>query len=109
MPEIQPGASARWSDPETSWEAAEQVDVSRLEGLVLDLVRQYRNGLTSKEAAEILRIPDRSISPRFAPLKRKQLIYDCGERRYYKSGVRQIVWKAVPTQRELAFEERKSE
>jgi hypothetical protein len=85
------------------------VDVSRLEGLVLDCVREHtRLGVVSKEAAEILHIPDRSISPRFRPLARKKLIYDSGERRYYKSSVRQIVWKAVPSQRELELEERKA-
>jgi len=88
-------AYARNTDPETSWEAAESVDVGRLEGMVLSVLRQYPDGLTGKQVAHILNMQTDTIRPRFRPLANKGLIYDCGERRIYCSKTSQIVWKAT--------------
>ena len=72
-------AVARASDPQTSQDAA--VRVSRMVGKIADAVMltlQARGPMTGSELAEVTRIPLNSITPRFAQLKRKGLIYAAG-------------------------------
>ena len=51
--------------------------------------------MTSEEVAEALDMTRVTVSPRFAPLKRKGLVYDSGERRKGLSGRPAIVWKCT--------------
>ena len=84
-------ALSRNTDPDTSAAAAASVRGSKanaLESKVLDTLQAHSDGLTSSEVANLLDLHAWSISPRFAPLRRKGLIFDSGER----SG-RSIVWK----------------
>jgi hypothetical protein len=91
-----PKEMARTADPDTSHEAAEKVDSAKLERLVFEVIARNPNGMTSDEVMR--HFPDhgvQTISPRFAPLIRKGLIEDTGERRKAASGRSQRVMKAV--------------
>ena len=92
-------AYARGTDPETSHEAAESVRTTKLETIVLTAIRNcgYR-GATSYEVEKITRLPNQTLTPRFAPLCRKKKIHDSGEKRVGGSGRRQIVWKYTEEQ-----------
>lgn len=82
----------RHTDPETSKEAA-QFDVTRLEGEVYAVLRIQPS--TAEEIAQALGKALPTVTPRFAPLKRKGLIYDTGERRPGASGRSRIVYAAA--------------
>jgi hypothetical protein len=85
----------RRTDPDTSVEAAMAVDATRLEALVAEAIRaEGTKGATTRELSEILHMDWGSITPRCAPLVRKRLIYDSGERRQWRYGRKGIVWKA---------------
>lgn len=87
---------ARHTDPETSHEAAEQVDITRAEKLVLDAIRMSGHlGLIAADFPYYTGLPLNSATPRTRPLLEKGLIYDSGERRIAPSGRRQIVWRAA--------------
>ena len=91
-----PKEMARTADPDTSHEAAEKVDSAKLERLVFEVIARNPNGMISDEVMR--HFPDhgvQTISPRFAPLIRKGLIEDTGERRKAASGRSQRVMKAV--------------
>ena len=91
-----PKEMARTKDPDTSHEAAEKIDSAKLERLVFEVIARNPNGMTSDDAMR--HFPDhgvQTISPRFAPLIRKGLIEDTGERRKAASGRSQRVMKAV--------------
>lgn len=89
-----PKKMARNTDPDTSHDAAEKVDTARLERMVYEVICMYPNGCTSDQ---IMRhFPKhgvQTISPRYAPLLRKGLIYDTGERRPGNLGRQQRVLK----------------
>lgn len=78
---------------DTSRDAAESIDATKLEAMVLGDIRSAgTNGLTQDEL--ILRHPDMSyssITARPAALKRKKLIVDSGIRRKGRSGRNQAV------------------
>ena len=82
----------RKDDPDTSKEAA-QLDVSKLEGRVYELLRF--KPLTTEELAFSLNKPLQSITPRIAPLRRKGMIYDTGIRKRGEAGRPRIVWAAA--------------
>jgi len=89
-------AVSRNSDPDTSATAAESVRGTRaneLESKVLNVLTEHPEGLTGQEVTDILGMDRVTTSPRFAPLKRKGLIYDSGERRKGPSNRPAIVWK----------------
>ena len=67
---------SRRNSPATSKEAAQRVDVSRLEQLVLDAVKRAgKTGITGKELVSKFReIPYSSLTARPSALKRKGLI-----------------------------------
>jgi biotin operon repressor len=91
-------AFAKRSDPETSHVAAKKIkkDLPKLEHLVLQSIRQSGDrGMTGDELAEDTNIFRHTCCPRLAPLKRKGLIVDSGERRPGNTGKKQIVWRAV--------------
>lgn len=82
---------------DTSIAAAKNIEATRLEALVLDAIRNAGNlGVTADELLAMF--PEHSyssITARPAALKRKNLIYDSGERRSGRSGRSQAVLKAV--------------
>lgn len=87
---------ARNTDPDTSHEAAEKVDTARLERMVYEVICMYPSGCTSDQIMK--HFPNhgvQTISPRYAPLLRKGLIYDTGDRRPGILGRRQRVLKKV--------------
>jgi predicted transcriptional regulator len=63
----------RGTDPQTSHDAANALNASQLERLVVDCIR--KNGpIASDRVAQILGMSLQSISPRFRPLANKGLI-----------------------------------
>ena len=92
-------AASRNSDPDTSAAAASSIrgeKANALESKVLDMVKAHPDGLTGQEVTDLLGLDRVTTSPRFAPLKRKGLIYDSGERRSGPSNRPAIVWKERP-------------
>ena len=60
---------ARNTDPATSHEAAERVDVTKLQKLVIEALNETKIPMTSLAIARHLNIPVWSISPRMKPLE----------------------------------------
>lgn len=89
---------ARNTDPETSHEAALNLDANLLERLVLETLLKH-GPLTSEGVADLLKISLVSISPRFRPLVNKGKIADTGVRAKNKSGRSAILWRAIPAQK----------
>jgi DNA-binding MarR family transcriptional regulator len=85
----------RHNDPDTAQEAAESIDVTKLESAVLSALGKSVSGLTVYEIAERLDISLVSASPRLRPLVRKGFVEDSGDRRETPSGRRAIVWRLV--------------
>ena len=86
----------RKEDPDTSKDAAEKVDTTRLEQLVYEAIAKHPNGCTSEEV--MAHFPNhgiQTISPRYAPLIRKGFIEDTGERRKAKNGRSQRVLRVI--------------
>ena len=87
---------ARATDPETSKEAAQSVDPSRLEKIVLDVIKSFPEGCICQDIEHALpHIRTSSITPRLRPLIKKGLIVDTGEKRPGFSGRNQRVVRAV--------------
>ncbi len=89
----QQDARARRKDPSTAKDAATEQrgsKAARLSALVLHALHA-RGPSTSKEIAEYLDEEYVSISPRFRPLERKQIIEEFGK----KDGA--IVWRIKPS------------
>lgn len=82
---------------DTSIEAAESIDVGKLEGMVLNAIRSAgTNGMTQTEL--LSKFPGysySSITARPSALKRKGLITDSGLRRPSATGRNQMVLVAV--------------
>lgn len=87
MPLFRRGAS------DTSIEAAQSIELPKLERMVLNAIRQAkRKGMTQDELLEKFRhYSYSSITARPSALKRKGLILDSGERRTGRSGRRQAI------------------
>ena len=87
---------ARHTDPKTAKAAAKSVDATKLEAMVLEILRE-KGSMTSHEIASELGMSMalQSVTPRTAPLKNKGLIRDSGVRRPNESGRKAIVWEAV--------------
>lgn len=91
-------AYARHSDPHTSHDAAESVrgkEANRLEREILSVLQRHPHGLTNHEISEATGLPWNTTSPRIAPLVRKGLVCDTGERRKAATNRACIVWGAV--------------
>jgi hypothetical protein len=84
----------RKNDPDTSKEAAKSITTD-LEQVVLDCLKTFPDGATMDQIVDALGMPAVSVSPRFAPLLRKKLIIDTGERRKGLSGRSQRVLKSI--------------
>jgi len=90
-------AFARNEDPDTSHRAAETVDVSKMQALVLEAISRFPDGATAEDIERAL--PQHrwnTITPRFAPLMRAGAIVDTGLRRKASTGRNQRVVKFVP-------------
>ena len=87
----------RRNAPDTSIQAAESIDVNRLEGMVLKAIRNAgSNGMTQAELLATFRdYSYSSITARPSALKRKGLVVDSGLRRPSASGRNQMVLVAV--------------
>jgi len=95
MWEFMKSALSRNSDPITSDQAAEQVDVTALQQIVLLCLRNWPSGLTCREIAHSTNLELGSITPRMRQLEEKGLIYREGTRRVGGCRTKAIVWKAV--------------
>jgi len=92
----EPKMMVRTTDPDTSIDAAEKVDTTKLEQLVYEAIAKHPDGCTSEEL--MAHFPNhgvQTISPRFAPLIRKGFIEDTGERRRSSTGRSQRVMKVI--------------
>ena len=87
-------AYARREDPDTSKEAAATVNSAALEALVVDALRSNTDS-SIQDVVEITGERYRSISPRFAPLRRKGLIYVSGKKRAAQTGRTVQTWRAA--------------
>src|SRR4029077_14481504 len=91
-------AYARTRDPVTSHTAAESVrgDIAnKLESEILSVLKRYPFGLTSHELVTETGLTWNTCTPRIAPLVRKHLVIDSGERRKGPTNRSCIVWKAL--------------
>jgi hypothetical protein len=93
MTHVTPGM-ARATDPKTSREAAASVDTGRFEQAVVDALRSYPDS-SIQDVVEITGERYRSISPRFAPLRRKGLIYVSGKKKAAQTGRTVQTWRAA--------------
>ncbi len=86
----------RKEDPDTSKDAAEKVDSTKLEQMVYEAIAKYPNGCIADDV--MTHFPShgiQTISPRYAPLIRKGFIEDTGERRKSSTGRSQRVMKVI--------------
>ena len=73
---------ARNTDPATSHDAAESIDATRLEMIVLEEFKKAPKGLTAEELSDRLPgIPLNTLTPRLAPLKNKGYLQPTGKRK----------------------------
>jgi hypothetical protein len=86
-------AYARVSDPATSHAAAASVSTNAYEQTVLDTLRQYPDS-TILEVQQITGIDMQTISPRFAPLRRKGMIVPTGKKKNV-TGKAALTWRVV--------------
>ena len=92
----EPFKLVRTTDPDTSMDAAEKIDSTTLEQQVYEVIAKHPGGCIAEEVMSYF--PNhgvQTISPRFAPLLRKGLIQDTGERRKASTGHSQRVLKAI--------------
>jgi hypothetical protein len=92
----EPFKMVRKEDPDTSKDAAEKVDSTKLEQMVYEAIAKYPDGCIADDV--MTHFPShgiQTISPRYAPLIRKGFIEDTGERRKSSTGRSQRVMKAI--------------
>jgi predicted transcriptional regulator len=94
-------ALARHTDPSTSHDAAESVNVTALEQIVLNALKQHHEGATTEQLSDWLALSLVTISPRIRPLVRKGLVIDSGFKRCNASGRKSIVWRVASHQMRL--------
>lgn len=85
----------RGSDPDTSRKAAKSIATTDLEDKVLSVVASLKDGCIPEQVYNAL--PEYgmvTLSPRFAQLTQKGLIFDTGYRRTASSGRTQRILKA---------------
>ena len=86
----------RNTDPETSKEAAQSVNATSLEQIVLDVIKRYPHGCISQDVEfQLAQYRSSSITPRYNQLIKKGLIVDTGEKRPGFSGRNQRVMRAI--------------
>lgn len=90
------GAYARYSDPDTSWEAAAKVPVSEREARVLGALKAAgASGLTTHEIEDVTGLAAGTVTPRMKPLEEKGLVVRIGTRIPPGHTSRQTLWMAV--------------
>lgn len=84
-------------DPDTSHQAAQKVDSTRLEQLVYEAIKSYGTvGCISDQILETFpHLPYSSVTARYKALMQKGFIEDTGERKAGKSGRTQRVMRAT--------------
>lgn len=103
-------AKARATDPQTSHDAAAEVDTPKLLAIVVRELQ--RCPATTSEIAEATGIPRDSLSPRMPALRAFGLVVDSGERRRPRDedgneyGRAQIVWRVALAGDDLPNEKR---
>ena len=102
LPEIaefgtDPKLLVRRDDPDTSHQAAQKVDSTRLEQLVYEAIKSYGAvGCISDQILETFpHLPYSSVTARYKALMQKGFIEDTGERKAGKSGRSQRVMRAT--------------
>jgi len=98
LPDDDDRAFARDSDPDTSHEAAELMSrekICRLQFIIVKYLRQLGNMGTSEEVENLSGISLQSLTPRFRPMVKKNILIDSGKRKTGKSGRRRILWELV--------------
>lgn len=89
----QTDAYARGDDPQTSHEAAKSIQTTDLESLVYAELRRAPG--SSFQLAERMDLSLVTVSPRVAPLVRKGLVKDSGQREVGQNGRRRTIWEAI--------------
>ena len=94
--------AARREDPETSKEAAEKVDASKLMGRIYDVMKPFgRQGCISDQVDDLL--PDvvpQSITPRYRTMVELGMLEVTGEKRIgHKCKRKQMVRRCIPRDR----------
>lgn len=91
-----PKKLVRRKDPDTSHEAAEKVDTTKLEGMVYERIKMYGDAgcISDQILNEFPNLPYSSITARYRALMDKGLIEDTGKRMPGRSGRQQRVMKA---------------
>jgi hypothetical protein len=85
---------ARTTDPVTSSRAAARVNVKRINGLIIGVLRS-RGPMTTEEISKAIRRRLQSVTPRMAPLANKGLVRNTGKTRRGSSNRERIVWEMV--------------
>ena len=84
----------RHNGSETSKEAAQNVDTTKLEKIVYDSISKFSNGCIQDDVLDDLsNFSYASVTPRFSALIRKGLVERTGEKRIGKSGSNQSVMR----------------
>lgn len=87
---------ARTTDPTTSHQATDSLNLPRLEMIVLDFIRAVGTvGATADDIVDCTGLPWRTATPRIRPLIRKGLVVDTRTVRRGRSGRNQRVVRAV--------------
>ena len=86
-------ALSRAGDPDTSHEAAASI-MADLEAVVLGALKTSQTGMILDEIIDATGMQKVTVSPRLAPLERKQLVVRRGKRAGL-SGRKQTVWVAT--------------
>tara|TARA_B100000902_G_scaffold349233_1_gene357681 strand:+ start:2775 stop:3095 length:321 start_codon:yes stop_codon:yes gene_type:complete len=93
-------ALARTTDPDTSKESAKSLDPTKLEAKVLEIIKEFPNGVISEKVEDIMweryRIKASSVTPRYRRLFDKDHIFYAGKE-VARSGRQQTIMCAVVT------------
>lgn len=80
---------------DTSEEAAEALNVNKMEQEVLDVIKKYTDCISDQVLGHFDPRRSSTITPRYTALLEKGLIIDTGERRPGRSGRNQRVMRAI--------------
>jgi len=86
---------SRWTDPETSWQAAKEITnsgaVGKMQRLALHLIKS-NPGRTAKELEQIRSLDDGKVRKRLAEMERNNMIRRGEPRRCKVTGRRATTW-----------------
>jgi len=93
---VESRARARRSDPVTSHEAAQAVNLPKVKGQVLECLRTFPHGATSYEVADRLGRPLVCVSPVFRRLAKDDgMVRESGRYEQADTGRRRIIWEVI--------------